>query len=206
MIRVVLVDDHPVVRAGLRSVLDAVGDIEVVGEASDATSAISTIEQHAPHVVVLDMHLGTGPGGIDVLRQIQSLGVEARVLVVTVFDNDLDIDAALSAGASGYILKDAPERELINSVRAVVAGHHPLDPRVASRMAAKYQPNQDAPSPRELEVLAAAADGNDIASIARQLFISQATVKSHLASVFAKLDVQSRTGAVAEARRRGHLR
>lgn len=206
MIRVVLVDDHPVVRAGLRSVLDAASDIEVIGEASDAASAITTIDQHNPDVVVLDMHLGPGPGGIHVLHELASLEPHPRVLVVTVFDNDVDIDAALSAGAAGYILKDAPESELVNAVRAVGSGHHSLDPRVASRVAAKYRRPSDAPSPRELEVLAAAAEGHDNASIARQLFISQATVKSHLASVFAKLDVKSRSGAVAEARRRGHLR
>lgn len=206
MIRVVVVDDHPVVRAGLRAVLDASTEIEVVGEAGDAASALTTIEAHRPEVVVLDMHLGTGPDGIEVLRQLQAVDGRPRVLIVTVFDNDLDIDAALSAGAAGYLLKDAPEGELVAAVCSIAAGEQPLDPRVATRIAARYRRSDDLPSPRELEVLAAAAEGHDNASIARRLFISQATVKSHLASLFTKLDAKSRTGAVAEARRRGHLR
>lgn len=208
MIRVVVVDDHPVVRAGLRAVLDASPEIEVVGEAGDASSALSTIESIRPDVVVLDMHLGTSPDGIDVLHRLQEAEVDGAppVLIVTVFDNDLDIDAALSAGAAGYLLKDAPEGDLVAAVASIAAGKHPLDPRVATRIAAQHRRSDDLPSPRELEVLAAAAEGHDNASIARHLFISQATVKSHLASLFAKLSVKSRTAAVAEARRRGHLR
>jgi DNA-binding NarL/FixJ family response regulator len=206
MIRVVLVDDHPVVRAGLRKVLDAGDDIEVVGDAGDAASAIALIERLRPDVVVLDMHLGPGRGGIDVLRHLNSFDSAPRVLVVTVFDNDLDIDAALAQGATGYILKDSPEGDLVRAVRGVDAGQRPLDPRVAARVLAQSQRNTDVPSTREFEVLAAVAEGLDNAAIARQLYISQATVKSHLASLFDKLNVHSRTGAVAEARRRGHLR
>lgn len=130
------------------------------------------------------------------------------MLVVTVYDNDIDIDAALEGGAAGYVLKDAPEADLISAVRAVAAGHQPLDPRVAARVVTRSKRNPDVPSPRELEVLAAVAHGHDNATIARDLYISQATVKTHLASLFAKLGVvtRTRTGAVAEARRRGHLR
>ena len=206
MIRVLLVDDHPVVRAGLRAVLDKEDDIDVIGDVGDAASAIATIERLEPAVVVLDLHLGVGPGGIDVLRHLRSQQVSVRILVVTVFDNDVDIDTAMSEGASGYILKDAPEGDLVRAVRAVAAGQHPLDPRVAARVVSKSLHDPDTPSPRELEVLAAVAEGLDNATIARRLFISQATVKSHLASLFVKLGVNSRTGAVAEARRRSHLR
>lgn len=208
MIRIVVVDDHPVVRAGLRTVLDAADDIDVVGEAHDHDTAVSTITELEPDVVVLDVHLGAGPSGLDVLREVQRSQARPRVLVVTVtvFDNDIDIDAAIEGGAARYVLKDAPEVDLISAVRAVAAGHQPLDPRVAARVVTRSVRNPDVPSPRELEVLAAVADGLDNATIARDLYISQATVKTHLASVFAKLGVVSRTGAVTEARRRGHLR
>ena len=205
-ISVVVVDDHPVVRAGLRTVLDAAPDIDVVGEAHDHTSAIAAVTKHAPAVVVLDVNLGDGPSGLDVLRDLRDEHPASRVLMVTVFDNDIDVDAALEGGAAGYLLKDAPETELLNAVRAVAAGHQPLDPRVAAKVIARSLRNPDTPSARELEVLAAVADGDDNATIARRLYISQATVKTHLASLFTKLGVTSRTGAVAEARRRGHLR
>lgn len=206
VISVVVVDDHPVVRAGLRSVLDAAPDIDVVGEAHDHATAIAAANDLAPDVVVLDINLGAGPSGMDVLHDLYAARLSPRVLMVTVFDNDIDIEAALDRGASGYILKDAPESELLNAVRAVAAGQQPLDPRVAARVVAKSLRNPDMPSPREIEVLTAVADGDDNAAIARRLYISQATVKTHLASVFAKLGVSTRTGAVAEARRRGHLR
>ena len=206
MIRIVVVDDHPVVRAGLRTVLDAVDDIDVVGEAHDHDTAVSTITELEPDVVVLDVHLGAGPSGFDVLRELQRSQARPRVLVVTVFDNDIDIDAAIEGGAAGYVLKDAPEVDLISAVRAVAAGHQPIDPRVAARVVTRSKRNPDVPSPRELEVLTAVADGHDNATIARDRYISQATVKTHLASLFAKLGVVTRTGAVAEARRRGHLR
>jgi DNA-binding NarL/FixJ family response regulator len=206
VIRVVLVDDHPVVRAGLRAVLDKEDDIDVVGDVGDAASAIATFEPLQPDVVVLDLHLGDGPGGVDVLRHLRLQQTSARTLVVTVFDNDVDIDTAMVEGAAGYLLKDAPEGDLVRAVRAVAAGQHPLDPRIAARVVSKSLHDPDTPSPRELEVLAAVAEGHDNATIARDLYISQATVKSHLASLFVKLGVNSRTGAVAEARRRSHLR
>jgi DNA-binding NarL/FixJ family response regulator len=206
MIRVVIVDDHPVVRAGLRTVLDADPDIAVVGEAHDHTTALAAVDELQPDVVLLDVHLGPGPSGLDVLRLLQAAHPRPRVLIVTVFDNDVDIDAALEGGAAGYVLKDAPEGELVNAVRAVAAGHRPLDPRVAARVVTGSLRDTDTPTPRELEVLAAVAEGLDNAAIARHLYISQATVKTHLASLFAKLSVTSRTGAVAEARRRGHMR
>ena len=206
MIRVVLVDDHPVVRAGLRAVLDKEDDIDVVGDVGDAASAIATFEPLQPDVVVLDLRLGDGPGGVDVLRHLRLQQTSARTLVVTVFDNDADIDTAMVEGAAGYLLKDAPEGDLVRAVRAVAAGQHPLDPRIAARVVSKSLHDPDTPSPRELEVLAAVAEGHDNATIARDLYISQATVKSHLASLFVKLGVNSRTGAVAEARRRSHLR
>lgn len=205
MIRVVLVDDHPVVRAGLRAVLDSDDSISVVGEAGDADEALAAVAALDPDVLVLDVHLGSGPSGLDVLAD---LGHRARprVLVMTVFDNDQDSEAALTGGAAGYLLKDAPEGDVVRAVHAAAAGHRPLDPRIAARVVARSYPEPTAPTARELEVLAAVAEGHDNATIARMLYISQATVKSHLSSVFAKFDVTSRTGAVAEARRRGHLR
>jgi len=206
VIRVVLVDDHPIVRAGLRGLLDAAHDIEVVGEADDADSALAVVDCFAPDVVVLDLHLGDGPSGVDVLARLRSFEPRPGVLVVTVFDNDVDVEAALTAGAAGYLLKDAPEDDLPRAVREVAAGQRPLDPRVAARVLGSARPGPEAPSSRELEVLAAVADGDDNAAVARRLYISQATVKSHLSSVFNKLGVTSRTSAVAEARRRGHLR
>lgn len=205
MTRVLLVDDHPVVRAGLRTVLDSDDSIRVVGEAGSAAEALAAVAAHDPDVMVLDMHLGPGASGLDVLGELQGRD-RPRVLVMTVFDNDHDTDAALASGAVGYVLKDAPEGDVVRAVHAAAAGQHFLDPRIAARLVTRTYPAPDAPSARELEVLAAAAEGHDNATIARRLFISQATVKSHLSSVFAKLDVTSRTGAIAEARRRGHLR
>lgn len=205
MIRVVLVDDHPVVRRGLRAVLDSDESISIVGEATDAAEALATVAALDPDVVVLDVHLGAGPSGLDVLADLGGRD-RARVLVMTVFDNDQDAEAALAAGAAGYVLKDAPESDVVRAVHAAAAGHRPLDPRIAARVVARTYPEPSAPTARELEVLAAAAEGHDNATIARMLYISQATVKSHLSSLFTKLDVTSRTGAIAEARRRGHLR
>lgn len=205
MTSVVLIDDHPVVRAGLRAVLHSDDSIHIVGEADNADDALALITRLDPDVVVLDMHLGPGRGGLDVLAALQR-GLRPRVLVMTVFDNDRDVDAAFGVGAVGYVLKDAAEADVVRAVHAAAAGQHFLDQRIATRLVARTYPAPDSPTARELEVLEAAADGHDNATIARMLFISQATVKSHLSSVFAKLDVTSRTGAVAEARRRGHLR
>lgn len=205
VIRLVLVDDHPIVRAGLRHVLETQSDLEVVGEADGADEALEVIAGERPDVVILDMHLGVDrPDGLEVLRRLPADG--PGVLIVTVFDNDRDIDEALGAGALGYVLKDAPEDELVRAIRAVAAGRRPLDPRVAERVLARAERDPALPSPRELEILAAVAEGDDNAAIARRLHISRATVKSHLASVFSKFGVSTRTGAVAEARRRGHLR
>ncbi len=116
VISVVVVDDHPVVRAGLRSELDSAPDIDVVGEAHDHATAIAAADDLAPDVVVLDINLGAGPSGMDVLHDLNAAHPSPRVLMVTVFDNDIDIEAALDRGASGYILKDAPESELLNAV------------------------------------------------------------------------------------------
>ena len=204
MIRIVIVDDHPLCAPGARTRRRT--------RHRRCRRSPRSWHRHchdhdlAPDVVLLDVHLGPGASGLDVLDHLQASSPSPRVLVVTVFDNDIDIDTALARGASGYILKDAPEDELINAVRAVAAGHQPLDPRVAARVATRSLRSPEMPSPRELEVLAAVADGHDNATIARRLYISQATVKTHLASAFTKLGVSTRTGAVAEARRRGHLR
>lgn len=206
VITVALLDDHPIVRAGLRSLLEASERVTVVGEASTISEALDLITRTRPDVALVDLNLGQGGSGHDAIDAIARSSPHTRTIVVTAFDNQSDIRAALDAGASGYMLKDAPPEQLVDAVLAVVAGRRPLDPRVSDRLVFGAVGDVDTLTPRELEVVAAVAEGSDNATIARTLFISQATVKSHLTRVFTKLDVTTRTGAVAEARRRGLIR
>lgn len=196
MIRLLIVDDHPVVRRGLRAVFDAEPDLEVVGEAASGEEALGLAS--LADVVLLDLRLGTGLSGVEVLDRLSQ-----RVLVLTTYDTDGDILAAVAAGAAGYLLKDAPTDELLGAIRAVARGEIVLAPPVAARLV--HRMRSPGLSSREVEIVALVALGRSNRQIARELFISEATVKSHLVHIYAKLDVDNRTGAVSAARERGLL-
>ena len=199
-VRVVLVDDHPVVRAGLRALLDGRPDeVVVVGEAVDAASARDTIHATAPDVVLMDLNLGAGPGGITAIRALDAARDRPRVLVLTTYQTEADVLAAIDAGASGYLLKDAPPDELFRAVRATARGETVLSPAVAAMMVRRASSPGPVMTPREVEILGLLAQGLGNKEMARQLLVSEATVKSHLTHVYAKLGVDSRAGAVAKA-------
>ena len=206
MIRIVIADDHPVVRAGLRALLDGEEDIEVVGEAATPDDATALAEQLAPELVLMDLQFGQDTTGADATRSIRALEAAPYVLVLTNYDSDGDILGAVEAGASGYLLKDAPPEELVAAVRAAASGQSALAPAIAGRLMARIRAPRVSLSAREIEVLRLVADGASNGEVARRLHISEATVKSHLVHVFSKLGVASRTAAVSEARALGVLR
>ena len=199
-VRVVLVDDHPVVRAGLRALLEGrPDDVVVVGEAVDAASAGSTVLATRPDVVLMDLNLGAGPGGIEAIRELAAAPNPPRLLVLTTYQTEADVLAALDAGASGYLLKDAPPDELFRAVRATARGETVLSPAVAAMMVRRASSPGPVMTEREVEVLGLLAEGLGNKEMARRLLVSEATVKSHLTHVYAKLGVDSRAGAVAKA-------
>ncbi|MCF6509216.1 response regulator transcription factor [Blastococcus sp. MG754426] len=205
MIRVVVVDDHPVVRGGLVGWLDAQDDLAVVGEAGDGLEALAVVAGTAPDVVLMDLRMPRMDGATATERLAASHpGV--RVLVLTTYDTDADIVRAVEAGATGYLLKDVPLPQLADAVRAAARGETVLAPPVAARLVSRLRaPAAEAPTARELEVLRGVARGLTNAEIGRELFIGEATVKTHLLRVFAKLGVDDRTRAVLVAVERGLL-
>lgn len=206
MIRIVLADDHPVVRAGLCAMLDGDTDLEVIGEAATPDDSVALVTDLAPDIVLMDLQFGVQQTGADVTRRIRSLPEPPAVLVLTNYDYDGDILGAVEAGASGYLLKDAPPEELIAAIRAAAAGETALAPAIAGRLLARMRSPQPSLSTREIQVLRLVADGATNNDIAKKLHISDATVKSHLVHVYTKLGVSSRTAAVATARDIGVLR
>jgi DNA-binding NarL/FixJ family response regulator len=205
-IRVLIADDHPVVRAGLRAVLESEPGLLVVDDVADADAAVSRAALGDVDVVLMDLQFGSSPDGFAATRQITSVLGAPRVVVLTTYDSEADIVAAVEAGASGYLLKDAPPEELVAAVLSAAAGRSALAPAVASRLIDRMRTPTTALSSREVEVVQLVAAGLSNEQIARRLFISQATVKSHLVHVFTKLDVDSRTAAVAVAAERGLIR
>jgi DNA-binding NarL/FixJ family response regulator len=208
MIRLVIADDHPIVRAGLRALFSLEPDFEVVAEAGAPDEAVELAESHNPDVVLMDLQFGSHEAstGADATRRIRALDAAPYVLVLTNYDSDADILSAVEAGASGYLLKDAPPHELIAAVRAASAGESALAPVIASRLLNRMRAPQISLSSREIQVLELVAAGRSNTEVAAELFVSETTVKSHLAHIFSKLDVSSRTAAVSEARRQGILR
>ncbi len=205
MIRVLVVDDHPVVRDGLRGVLDAEPDMEVVGEAAHGAEALARIPDAAPDVVLMDLRMPV-MGGVEAIAALRRAAPGVRVLVLTTFDTDRDVLPAIEAGATGYLLKDTPRDELLRAVRAAHRGEAVLSPAVAGRLMGQVRrPGQDALSAREIEVLRLVAAGSTNREAARALFISEATVKTHLLHVYAKLEVRDRASAVAAGYRLGLL-
>lgn len=200
MIRILLVDDHMLVRAGLRSVLELQDDFEVIAEAASVDAAVDRARVGDVHVVLMDLQFGDRLDGIEGTRRIRDLPDAPQVLVLTTYDIDSDVLATVSAGAVGYLLKDANAEDLAAGVRAAAAGEAVLAPSIAQRLVQRTLQPQGTLSPREIEVLDLVAQGLSNDAIGRQLFLSQATVKSHLVHVFTKLGVDSRTAAVAAAR------
>ncbi|WP_307840589.1 response regulator transcription factor [Streptomyces sp. G44] len=208
-VRLLLADDHPVVRAGLRAVLDAEPDFEIVAEAATAEAAVERAAAVGPHrvdVVLMDLQFGAGMHGAEATAAITARQGAPRVLVLTTYDTDADILAAVEAGAAGYLLKDAPPEELAAAVRTAASGRSALAPAVAHRLMDRMRAPAEALSRRELEVLRLVKDGLSNQRISKELFLSQATVKSHLVHIYAKLGVDSRTAAVAAATARGLIR
>ena len=206
MIRIVLADDHPVVRTGLRAMLSGDPDLDVIGEAATPDDVVALASDLVPDVVLMDLQFGTDQTGADATRRIRALNHPPAVLVLTNYDTNSDILGAVEAGASGYLLKDAPLEELLAAIRAAAAGETALAPAIAGRLLARMRSPQPNLSARETEVLRLVADGATNNDIAARLHISDATVKSHLVHIYTKLGVSSRTAAVASARDSGLLR
>lgn len=208
MIRLVIADDHPIVRAGLIALFSLEPDLEVVAEAGTPDEAVTCAERENPDVVLMDLQFGSRARstGVDATRRIRALDAPPYVLVLTNYDSDADILGAVEAGASGYLLKDAPPHELTAAVRAAAAGESALAPVIASRLLDRMRAPRISLSSREIEVLELVAAGRTNSEVADELFVSETTVKSHLAHIFSKLDVSSRTAAVSAARQRGIIR
>lgn len=207
-IRIVLADDHSVVRKGVREFLEEEPDIEVIGEASDGQQAVDLAVRLQPDVVVMDIKMPL-LSGVDATKRIRSSAPGVRVLALTAFDDDPYVFGLLEAGASGYVLKTAESAELVRAIRAVAAGQSALDPAIAPRLIARVAqpaPSGETLTERELEVLRLAARGLTNKQIGHDLDISDRTVQNHLANMYAKLGVASRTEAVTAALQRGLFR
>ena len=203
MIRLVIVDDHPVVRDGLRGMFAGDPDFDVVGEAGDGAEAVAVVGAVTPDVVLMDLRMPR-VDGVAAITRLRENGSTARVLVLTTYDTDSEVLPAIKAGATGYLLKDTPRDELVRAVRAAARGDAVLSPSVATRLLGQVRaPASEALSPRELEVLGLIARGSTNREAAAKLFISEATVKTHLLHVYAKLGVNDRAAAVAVAFERG---
>lgn len=207
-VRIVLVDDHPVVRAGLRALIDGQDDLDVVGEASDLASAEREVALERPDVVLMDLSLGSGAGGAEVTARLRSIDGAPEVLVLTTYDTEADVLRALDAGARGYLLKDAPPEQLFEGIRATARGETVLAPSVAAMLVRRASPSGGGPvvTEREVEVLELLSRGLGNREMARELLVSEATVKSHLSHIYAKLGVDTRAGAVAAAIERRIIR
>lgn len=205
MISLLIVDDHPVVRDGLRGMFTADPRFEVLAEAGDGAEAIAAAEKLRPDVILMDLRMPR-TDGVTAIKELAKRGVPSRVLVLTTYDTDSDVLPAIEAGATGYLLKDAPRDELFRAVEAAARGQAVLSPAVATRLMGQMrQPTSEPLSQRELEVLELIARGSTNREAAKQLFISEATVKTHLLHVYAKLGVNDRAAAVATAFSRGYL-
>ncbi|MGH3375253.1 MAG: response regulator [Actinoallomurus sp.] len=203
MITILLVDDHPVVREGLRGMLLAEDDLTVVAEAGGAAEAVAAVRAHEPDVVLMDLRM-PGGDGVEATARVLAQRPATRVVVLTTYDTDADILRAVEAGAAGYLLKDASRAELAQAIRAATRGETVLAPSVAAKLVSRMRSPVEL-SRREIEVLRLVARGRTNAEIGRELLISEATVKTHLLRTFGKLNVSDRTAAVTSALERGIL-
>ncbi|THV32290.1 response regulator transcription factor [Glycomyces paridis] len=206
MMRLYLVDDHPVVRAGLAALIDGEPDMELVGEADNAAAALQGARAARPEVVLMDLQLGDGPDGVAATEALLALPDPPRVLVLTTYETDADIHRAVAAGATGYLLKACPPEELFAAVRAAARGESALSPKVAARVMNQVRTGRPALTARESEIVGLLAEGLGNKQIAQRLYVTEATVKTHLVHIFAKLGVDNRTAAVAAAVRQGVFR
>ncbi|MEV0625072.1 response regulator [Nonomuraea wenchangensis] len=204
-IRLLIADDHPVVRDGLTSMFASAPGFEVLGEAADGAAAVRLAQRLRPDVILMDLRM-PGMDGLAAITELARLGVTARVLVLTTYDTDTDVLPAIEAGATGYLLKDSPREDLLRGARAAARGESVLSPSVAARLMNRVRtPAPQLLSQRELEVLGLVAAGITNREAAARLFITEATVKSHLLNIYAKLGVGDRAAAVTEAFNRGLL-
>ncbi|MCX5065966.1 response regulator transcription factor [Micromonospora lupini] len=206
-IKLLIADDHPVVRDGLSAMLARDPDFIVLGEAADGAEAVRLAEVLEPDVILMDLRMA-GMDGVTAIGELTRRGVPARVLVLTTYDTDSHVLPAIEAGATGYLLKDAPRDELLRAVRSAARGEVALSPSVAARLMSRLRaptPTIGQLSQREIEVLRLVAAGHTNRGAASRLFITEATVKTHLINIYAKLDVNDRAAAVAEGYNRGLL-
>jgi DNA-binding NarL/FixJ family response regulator len=205
-IRIVIADDHPVFRAGLQGLLSGQEDFQVVGEAGNGREAVDLVRLASPDVLLTDLQMPE-LDGVHAIREIRIVAPKTRILVLTTYDSDGDILRAVEAGATGYLLKDTPREELFKAIRATARGDSVLSPTVASKLVGRARaPLDRSLSAREIEVLRLVARGTSNKIIGKELRISEATVKTHLLHIFAKLAVDDRTAAVTAAMERGVLR
>ena len=208
MITVLIVDDHPVVRDGLRGILSSAADLSVVGEAGTGAEAVTRCAELEPDVVLMDLRMPV-LSGVEAIRQLRKADSPVRVLVLTTFDADTDVVPAIQAGADGYLLKDAPAEELLRAIRSAAQGEAVLAPSVAgrlmSRMAEPARKARSPLSPKEIQVLRSVASGRTNKEAAAELFVSETTVKTHLIHIYDKLGVRDRAAAVDAAHRDGLL-
>jgi DNA-binding NarL/FixJ family response regulator len=202
-IRILIADDHPVVCAGLAALINRRSDMTVVGEANNGKQAVALFQQHQPDIALIDLRMPE-MDGVNAIRAILKQSPTARIIVLTTYDGDEDIYRALQAGAQGYVLKDTARHELLASIRAVYQGETSVSPAMAGKLAAYPRRNADLTS-RELDVLRFLGEGKSNKEIGAALSISEGTVKLHVNSILAKLDVSSRTEAVSVALKRGIL-
>jgi DNA-binding NarL/FixJ family response regulator len=204
-VTLLIVDDHPVVRDGLSGMFAPDPGFEVLGEAADGAEAIRMARTLRPDVILMDLRM-PGMDGLTAITELARRGIPARVLVLTTYDTDTYVLPAIEAGATGYLLKDAPRDELLRAVRAAAEGQSVLSPSVATRLVNRVRaPGPELLSQRELEVVRLVAAGTTNREAAAKLFITEATVKTHLLNIYAKLGVSDRAAAVAEAFNRGLL-
>jgi DNA-binding NarL/FixJ family response regulator len=208
-VRIVLADDHPVVRGGLRALIETIEGLEVVGEAADGAEAVREVQLSRPDVVLMDVRM-PGVDGVEATRRIREAVPETAVLMLTMYDDDATVFTAMQAGARGYLLKGAEQDEIVGAIRAVVAGQAIFGPGVAARVLAHFSAPPTAPdvsfpelTDREREILDLLAKGQRTGAIAQELYLSPKTVSNHLTSIFAKLQVTDRASAIIRAREGG---
>ncbi|MEV6907337.1 response regulator transcription factor [Amycolatopsis sp. NPDC051071] len=206
VIQVLIVDDHPVVRAGIKALLAGEADIDVIGECAGADESLRFAVALKPDVVLMDLQLGEGPDGIDATERLTALPEPPRVLVLTTYEAEMDVTRAVAAGATGYLLKAGPPEDLFRGIRAAARGETAMAPQIAARLFDRMRDPVPALSSRETEIVELLAEGLMNRQIASRLFISEATVKTHLIHIYDKLGVESRAAAVAVAAERRIIR